>query len=113
MPVTEGVVELDDLRRLRTGDREDFVPRGTFVAGDEAGRRRHSGEFILNLDDVVNTKHGGLINGCCGIDGLDGINTFCDQGHEIGTEVSDCWTPRYIHIPARNLTAVEGQWGAD
>jgi len=65
-------------------------------------------ELIFNLDDLRNTKYGGRPNGCCGIDGVDGINTFCREGHEIGTERSDCWTPRFIHIPQANLTSAEG-----
>ena len=31
--------------------------------------------------------------GCCGLDGMDGPNLVCPNGHEIGTEKSDCWMP--------------------
>jgi hypothetical protein len=30
---------------------------------------------------------------CCGLDGMDGPNFVCVNGHEIGTEMSDCWMP--------------------
>jgi hypothetical protein len=40
------------------------------------------------------------------VDGLDGINTFCENGHQIGTEQSDCWTERLLHAPSANLRAV-------
>jgi hypothetical protein len=29
----------------------------------------------------------------CGLDGMDGPNLVCVNGHEIGTEKSDCWMP--------------------
>src|SRR5262249_40013798 len=30
-------------------------------------------------------------NGCCGMDGCDGMNLVCPEGHEVATERSDCW----------------------
>jgi hypothetical protein len=60
-------------------------------------------EIILNLNDVLNSKPGGRRNGCCGVDGLAGINTFCQNGHPLGTEKSDCWMPHFIHILLANI----------
>jgi hypothetical protein len=93
-------------------DRErDFVPRGSYVSAarvaewfpDWSWSTMGADEMIFNLDDIHGTAHGGVLNGCCGIDGMDGINTFCSNGHEIGTECSDCWTGRLLHAPAANL----------
>jgi hypothetical protein len=60
-------------------------------------------ELIFNLDDVRSICQGGVLAGCCGLDGQDGINTYCLNDHAIGTECSDCWTPRMLHIPAHHL----------
>ena len=48
--------------------------------------------YIINLKDLMNTS-APLGNGCCGQDGMDGLNTTCIHGHKIGTENSDCWMP--------------------
>jgi hypothetical protein len=56
-------------------------------------------EILLNGGDVLNSQPGGTRNGCCGMDGLAGINTFCRIGHPLGTEKSDCWMPHFILIP--------------
>ena len=68
---------------------DDSVPVGFYAP--------ERGDFVVNLNDVLNTKHhtdSRRLNGCCGMDGLDGLNTMCANGHEVGTEQSDCWTPR-------------------
>jgi hypothetical protein len=51
---------------------------------------------IVNIADLVSIRrHPDFrrLNGCCGLDGCDGPNLVCTNGHEIGTEKSDCWTP--------------------
>ena len=53
-------------------------------------------EFIVNLSDLRNIcyhPNRKRTNGCCGLDGCDGRNLICINGHEIGTERSDCWHP--------------------
>jgi hypothetical protein len=30
--------------------------------------------------------------------GCDGVNTVCGNGHEVGTECSDCWMPHFLHL---------------
>jgi len=54
------------------------------------------GRFVVNLADLVGTRpspDGRRLSGCCGRDGLDGPNLVCVNGHEVGTEKSDCWMP--------------------
>ncbi len=54
--------------------------------------------FLLRPDDldpiVKNTEDSSRLNGCCGLDGCDGLNKKCQCGAYIGTEKSDCWTPK-------------------
>jgi len=55
-----------------------------------------AGRVLVNLADLVGTKHHPDYRrraGCCGLDGLDGPNLVCSNGHEVGTEKSDCWMP--------------------
>jgi hypothetical protein len=109
--VTGQVAELRDLGRIRYDDRADLVPSGTYLPvarlADADGQVEAGidglDEVLFNLDDLRNTEHGGVLNGGCGIDGCGGVNTFCRNGHEIGTERSDCWTPRFIHVPRANI----------
>ena len=55
-----------------------------------------AGRVLVNLSDLIGTKHhpdSRRRGGCCGLDGLDGPNLVCPNGHEVGTEKSDCWMP--------------------
>lgn len=75
-------------------DETDHVSIGHFGLVDEDFRIEFKDEYIINLQDKINvkfTKDLSKKNGCCGMDGMDGMNTLCINGHEIGTECSDCW----------------------
>ena len=101
-PVLE---RLDDLGMVDEEDRHPLIPRGyymlsaTFLNAGHVWSGLTRDEIIVNLCDVRNTRPGGTRNGCCGVDGMDGINTFCVKGHPLGTERSDCWMPHFLHIP--------------
>jgi hypothetical protein len=105
--LTLPLASLPDKASLCEQDGEDYIPRGFFAVSDGSFFRGTQRRFIVNLKDCVNTKrHPDLrrLNGCCGMDGLDGMNTVCDNGHEVGTEHSDCWLPHAIDF---NPTAVQ------
>ena len=71
------------------------MPEGVFAVNSHEYWSA-SGRFVVNLADLVGTKHHSersRRNGCCGLDGLDGPNLICVNGHEVGTEKSDCWMP--------------------
>lgn len=57
------------------------------------------GDWLANIEDIVDCHPGGVRNGCCGPDGYDGPNLFCAAGHPVGVEVGDCWTPRVVVLP--------------
>jgi hypothetical protein len=97
--VTLPVSSFPDKALLCEEDGQDYIPRGFFAVSDGSFFRGTEGHLIVNLKDVVNTKHhpdSHRLNGCCGMDGLDGKNTVCENGHEVGTEHSDCWMPHAI-----------------
>ena len=111
IPISSDIRELRDRNLISNEDGSDFVPRGYyFITRADDDMISSQGEFVLNLKDTINTKHHSdqsRLNGCCALDGLDGINTLCANGHEIGTECSDCWMPHYIHIPPNHVDVVE------
>ena len=66
------------------------LKHGVFIPGA-------TGHFAIHLDDARNTeRHPDIerLYGCCGPEGIHGLNTICVSGHEIGTEKSDCYTDR-------------------
>lgn len=66
-------------------------------------------QFILNSNDVINCQNHedqSRLNGCCGLDGCDGPNQVCVNGHEIGTKRSDCWTYRYTSFDVEAVVMV-------
>ena len=95
-PVSAPIAKLEDLRLLNEEYGSPYVPRGYFVTSNGNYSPGTEGCLIVNLEVLCSSKlHNdqGRLNGCCGLDGCDGINTMCINGHEIGTECSDCWMP--------------------
>lgn len=98
--VSRDVAPLPDASLISTEDGSDYLPAGFYAVGDEFFHSAQ-GHYILNLEDVVNLEDHAdpsRFSGCCRLDGLSGVNKVCGNGHEIGTECSDCWMPRSIHI---------------
>jgi hypothetical protein len=56
------------------------------------------GDVLVHLDDVRNIQPGpeGRRVGCCGVESTDRDNLCCVNGHPVGTEVHDCWTPYFV-----------------
>jgi len=107
LPVTQPVRALPEDFRLNTARGEDSIAQGYYTLGDWEQDPAVKDHFILNLSDLVNTqlhRDPKRLNGCCGLDGLDGINTVCSNGHEIGTECSDCWMAHYVHLDPSLVT---------
>jgi len=74
-------------------DESDAVPLGRLWASSGASMEAFAGHHIANLADARVERFGDL-SGCCGVSG-DGPNLACALGHAVGTERSDCWTPRF------------------
>lgn len=69
----------------------DRVPLGFYTM--------ERGHYLVNLKDVAGTQYhpdSSRLNGCCGLDGMDGMNVLCANGHEVGTEQSDCWVSHAV-----------------
>jgi hypothetical protein len=102
-----GPVEpLEDPKQIGRKDGEPAVPRGRFATADPLMEGSFGGWYMLNLADAVGTKphrESGRWNGCCGADGMDGKNTLCEKGHEIGTECSDCWMAHALMLDPKSV----------
>ena len=108
--ITKHLEELQDLSFLNKEEGEDYIPAGFYIIEDGEYDHTSQGKIILNLNDLINSKHHSdtsRLNGCCGLDGLDGINTVCINNHEIGTESSDCWMAHYISLEPDRIRQIE------
>ena len=91
--ITRPLTSLPNDQSICLDDGKPAIPEG-FFSTINSEEWRVSGTVVVNLRDLVGTKHHPdfrRLNGCCGLDGLDGPNLVCPNGHEIGTEKSDCW----------------------
>lgn len=85
---------LEDVSSLSKEDGTDHVPQGFYKVDDGDSYTQFAGQILVNLKDLLNTKYHPdprRLNGCCGLDGTDGRNLMCLNGHEISPEMSDCW----------------------
>lgn len=90
---------------------EDLVSAGYFAVSGGEFEPERPGDFLVNLKDLHHTQYhqdGSRLNGCCGLDGLDGLNLLCSNGHEIGTERSDCWLPHHAVLACDKIQASGG-----
>jgi hypothetical protein len=90
--VTTPLLPLGPDQSICLEDGKPAVPQGFFAINNQE-YWNVGGHFLVNLADLVGTSHTGKVNGCCGLDGLDGPNLACANNHVIGTEKSDCWMP--------------------
>lgn len=94
--VSNPIQELPDKGLLLEVDGADFIPKGYYTLDDKNYFTDFDAALLINEADLINCKDypdASRLNGCCGLDGCDGPNKVCLNGHEIGTEKSDCWVP--------------------
>jgi hypothetical protein len=97
--LSKDLAELPGKNHLDESDGNDFLPLGRFYISDGSYFTDSENKIIINTKDFINEKNHPIadrLNGCCGLDGMDGINKVCANGHEIGTAKTDCWMPHCI-----------------
>lgn len=110
--LTRPVEPLADESALCREDGRPFIPKGRFWLSD--GDYYPAGEWVANLADLVNTRNHPdrrRLNGCCGLDGCDGYNKVCVNGHEVGTERSDCWWAHGAHFAPALVRVADAEPG--
>jgi hypothetical protein len=94
--LTSDLSPLEDLRRLSEEDGMPRIPKGYFHVSEPESDFDPEGSIVANLEDLTGANRamdGRPYNGCCGVDGCDGLNLVCPSGHDVATEKSDCWMP--------------------
>ncbi|GAA4469004.1 hypothetical protein GCM10023189_55180 [Nibrella saemangeumensis] len=92
-PVSNIIQELPESSLLKETEGDEFIPKGYYVLSDGEYFTGSEGKLIINISDLLSCIYhpdASRLNGCCGLDGLDGVNKVCLNGHKIGTEKSDC-----------------------
>jgi hypothetical protein len=90
--LTNNLIELNSIGQLSEIDGKDFIPCGKFFISNGDYYTGTEKKIIINIKDLKNSKNHNdpkRLNGCCGLDGTDGPNKLCLNGHEIGTEKSE------------------------
>ena len=107
MTITRPLLSLGPDKSICLEDGKPAVPEGFFTVNNQE-YWCVAGDVVVNLADLVGTKHHQDYrrrNGCCGLDGMDGPNLVCPNGHEVGTEKSDCWMP-HAAVLLENVSGV-------
>jgi hypothetical protein len=91
--LTDALEEIHE-SALTFNDGEPAIAKDKFSVHTENGSK----EILVAIESYFLENHKDLrrFTGCCGSSGLDGMNKTCINGHEVATEVSDCYTPHYI-----------------
>jgi hypothetical protein len=113
LAVTKELTLLEDIDWLCEQEGRDFVPSGTYTISDGGYYTGSEGKVVVNVRDLTNVRNHpdpSHLSGCCGLDGTDGLNKICTNGHEIGTEKSDCWL---AHAAILELGLVRGERGQE
>jgi hypothetical protein len=85
---------LSEFNLINEKDGQDYIPRGFYLIQEETSYELLKGSIIINIKDLINSNRhsdSSRLNGCCGLDGCDGMNRVCLHDQEIGTEYSDYW----------------------
>ena len=107
--LTEPLIQLTDESKLSPEDKSPLLPKGRFFISSGICEPEQKGDYLVNLSDLKDTQltqDPERLNGCCGLDGLDGFNLLCSNGHEVGTERSDCWLPHYAILSKEKVTEI-------
>lgn len=111
--VSDPLQELTDMNLLNETDGEDFIPKGYHLISDGEYYTHSEGKLIINKANLINCldhPDRGRLSGCCGLDGIDGPNKVCINGHEIGTEISDCWIANAFLFEKEAVNTLQKRW---
>ena len=113
LQISENVELLKDNDFTEFEYEKDCIPKGFVIIFEQIDNEEffgcRKGDYLLNLDDMKNLQDHTIslrLVGCCGI-GSGGINKLCLNGHEVGTEHSDCSMPRFFSIESAKIFDLE------
>jgi hypothetical protein len=97
--LTDHLQEISSKDQLNDVDGQDYIPHGYYFISDGECYEGTENKIMINKSDLINSRNhhdSARLNGCCGLDGIHGLNKVCINGHEIATEKSDCWMPHAV-----------------
>ena len=105
--ITSELTEISESMLFWDENNQNIIQKGkfSFLENPKSNNKR-----IIVALDVYNLKNHSDINrfaGCCGSDGGNGLNKLCLNGHEVATEVSDCWTAHYVEFDCNKIIIEE------
>lgn len=112
--LTTDLLKLSDFTKTNEDDGKDFISEGNYIISDGECYTNTENKIIINKNNLINTKNHSIVarlNGCCGLDGQDGLNKVCSNNHEIGIEFSDCWLPHSVIFEPANILTKELDYG--
>ena len=102
--LTEELKEMD-YHTVTFPDEANAIPHGRFTQYEYNSKI----SILISREEHFMKNHAnpGRFSGCCGSDGSNGMNKLCVNGHEVATEVSDCYTSYYIRMHLKNVVVKE------
>lgn len=88
---------------------QDYIPRGFYLIQEETAYEILKGSIIININDLINSKHhsdSSRLNGCCGLDGGYEMNRVCLHDDGIVTEYSDCWMFHMVVLDPKQVKLI-------
>lgn len=92
--LTEELNLLEDESLINGTEGVALIPPGFYILSEGTYYTGSEGQIIINRENLLNAVphfDNSRTNGCCGMDGMDGLNTICINLHEVATDYSDCW----------------------
>jgi hypothetical protein len=79
---------------------EQMLKQGSITREDGSYFHSQVGVYIAHPDDAISmylTSETKRLAGCCGLDGCDGPNLFCEGCKTyVATKMTDCWMPHCV-----------------
>lgn len=94
--LTHPLLPLPKSQTITHQDQQPAVPQGYFALADEDFQSQCADCTIVNINDLVGPYYHPEKSrhiGCCGRSETEKPTLICMNGHAIGFELSDCWTP--------------------
>jgi hypothetical protein len=103
-------VQITPISQRNEKDGEYFLDRGNVMQENGSYFYGIDGAYIAHPDDVLAvllTSDSRRLNGCCGLDGVDGANLQCEScGTYVSTKKTDCWMPHCVVFDTATTVAV-------
>jgi hypothetical protein len=101
--LTEELIEILD-SNLRWEDETAIMQKKNYVFFKNETTQQYN--ILVAIDDYYLKNHSDIsrFSGCFGSSSFNCLNKVCKNGHEVATEISDCWTAHYIEFDCNKIT---------